>query len=339
MVQRVFAICVSILLLIPLSVLADCGVERWSVKTGTDPDAVLINLLLSTASTVSVMRSWPTPSPIPSNSRVSPYEINVWNLTATLRDYKAEGDSDYHLVLVDSSGNTMIAEIPSLACVGAQSPFLPGIQNARTQFDSKYTATTSFKTADIPVQIKGVGMFDFLHGQRGVAPNGIELHPVLEILFTAQILMNPGFEDGPISWIASSSKIIDSTNSQPAHSGNWKAWLNGYGKNRTDTLYQQVTIPSGVTSAKLSFWLRISTAETGTTKAADTLKLKIRNDQGVDLKTLATYSNLNAAGGYVEKTFDLSAYKGQTIQVYLLGSENRSKQTSFFVDDLALTTQ
>jgi hypothetical protein len=29
-------------------------------------------------------------------------------------------------------------------------------------------------------------MFDFLHGQTGVAPNGIELHPVLNIVF------NPG---------------------------------------------------------------------------------------------------------------------------------------------------
>jgi hypothetical protein len=28
-------------------------------------------------------------------------------------------------------------------------------------------------------QITGVAFFDFLHGQTGVAPNGIELHPVL----------------------------------------------------------------------------------------------------------------------------------------------------------------
>src|SRR5260370_1246977 len=44
----------------------------------------------------------------------------------------------------------------------------------------------SVKTANIPVQIKGVGFFDFLHGQTGVAPNGIELHPLLDIIF------NPG---------------------------------------------------------------------------------------------------------------------------------------------------
>jgi len=65
-------------------------------------------------------------------------------------------------------------------------PIFAGVQNARSKFDARFTATTSFQTANIPVQIKGVGMFDFLHGQTGVAPNGIELHPVLDIIF------NPG---------------------------------------------------------------------------------------------------------------------------------------------------
>src|SRR5205085_11521255 len=45
------------------------------------------------------------------------------------------------------------------------------------------TATTSFQTANIPVQIKGVGMFDFPHGQTGAASNQIELHPILDIIF------------------------------------------------------------------------------------------------------------------------------------------------------------
>jgi hypothetical protein len=30
--------------------------------------------------------------------------------------------------------------------------------------------------------IRGIGFFDFLHGQTGVAPNGIELHPVLRFV-------------------------------------------------------------------------------------------------------------------------------------------------------------
>jgi hypothetical protein len=37
--------------------------------------------------------------------------------------------------------------------------------------------------ADVPATLTGVGFFDFIHGQTGVAPNGFELHPVLSICF------------------------------------------------------------------------------------------------------------------------------------------------------------
>src|SRR5258707_956741 len=187
------------LLSLPAPILAQCGVERWSVKTGTDPDVGLINLSSSTANTIVTMRGWPAPSPIPANNRVSPYETTQWVLNATLTQYKLEGDSDYHLVLSDASGNTLIAEIPSPSCVGSGSPFGPGIQNARNQFDARFTATTSFQTANIPVQVTGVGMFDFLHGQTGVAPNGIEIHPVLNIVFNPSTTADFGVSASPTS--------------------------------------------------------------------------------------------------------------------------------------------
>src|SRR5260221_8866981 len=76
-----------------------CGVERWSVKTGTDADKNLINLTSSTPQTITTMRSWTAPSPIPANNRVSPYETTQWVLSATLTQYKLESDSDYHLIL------------------------------------------------------------------------------------------------------------------------------------------------------------------------------------------------------------------------------------------------
>ena len=167
----------------PYASSGSCGVERWSVKTGTDADAGSVNLSNPQGNTIVTLRSWTAPNPIPPNNRVSPYETTTWVLDATLVEYKLENDSDYHLVIKDASGNTMIAEIPDPACVGAGSPFTGAIQNARAQFDATYTATTSFQTANIPVQVTGVGMFDFIHGQTGVAPNGIELHPVLGIVF------------------------------------------------------------------------------------------------------------------------------------------------------------
>src|SRR5215472_9975510 len=157
MMQHVRRCCLLLtvtLLTISPALFAQCGVERWSVKTGTDPNAGLVNLNSTTNTTISSLRAVPAPSPIPSNSRVSPTETTQWVINATLTQYKLESDSDYHLVLSDSSGNTMIVEIPSPNCVGAGSPFGPGIQNARSEFDAKYTATSSFQTANIPVAVK-----------------------------------------------------------------------------------------------------------------------------------------------------------------------------------------
>jgi hypothetical protein len=162
----------------------NCGVERWSVKTGTDPDASAINFVTQ-PTTIATMRSWTPPSPIPPNNRVAPFETAVWTVNANLLEYKFEDDSDYHIVLQDEAGNTIIGEIPSPGCVGSGSPFAVSIANARMKFNAMFTASTSFQFANVPVQVTGVGMFDFLHGQTGVAPNGIELHPILDINFTS----------------------------------------------------------------------------------------------------------------------------------------------------------
>jgi len=99
---------------------------------------------------------------------------------------------------------------------------------------------------------------------------------------------------------------------------------------------QQLSIPATAASANLSFWRHIDTTETTSTTAYDTLKVQIRNSSGVVLATLATYSNLNAGAGYTQSSFDLSAYKGQTIQIYLVGTEDSSLKTSFVVDDFVL---
>ena len=157
----------------------------------------------------------------------------------------------------------------------------------------------------------------------------------------SQLLGNPGFENGstnPAPWTTTSG-VVDSSTSEPAHSGTWKAWMDGYGSAHTDSIVQTVTIPSGKTSATLTFWLHIDTAETTTTTAYDTLKVQIRNSSGTVLATLATYSNLNKNTGYAQQSFNLNAYIGQTIQVYLVGVEDASAQTSFVVDDFALNVQ
>jgi hypothetical protein len=160
-----------------------CGVERWQVKTGTDSDAGSVNLSSSTPNTIASLTALAKPSTIPPTSRIQPTETTLWSLNATLTEYKLEGDSDIHLVIVDENGDSMIAEIPDPNCVGSGSSFASGISNARSQFTSQFTPSSSFQTANVPVQITGIAMFDFLHGQTGVAPNGIEIHPVTNIVF------------------------------------------------------------------------------------------------------------------------------------------------------------
>ncbi|HKN84500.1 MAG TPA: S8 family peptidase [Pyrinomonadaceae bacterium] len=153
-----------------------------------------------------------------------------------------------------------------------------------------------------------------------------------------ELLLNRGFESGNVNWVATAGVINNSTQQTP-RTGSWYAWLDGYGTTHTDTLYQQIAVPSSATSVTLSFWLKITTAETTTTTAFDTLQVQIRNSSNTVLSTLATYSNLNKSTGYVLKTFDLTAFKGQTIRIYFLGTEDSSLQTSFVIDDTSCTTQ
>ncbi|HJP73389.1 MAG TPA: putative Ig domain-containing protein [Pseudonocardiaceae bacterium] len=167
----------------PNATTGSCGVERWSVKTGTDADAGKITLGSTTSTSISYLTSLSAPSTLPANNRVSPTETTVYRLQVTLVEYKLETDSDYHLVLSDGNGKTMIAEIPDPTCVGSGSPLASGITSSRNEFNAKYHPTSSFQTVNVPVTVTGVGFFDFLHGQTGVAPNGIELHAVQDIQF------------------------------------------------------------------------------------------------------------------------------------------------------------
>ncbi|MFK2919767.1 PKD domain-containing protein [Dyella koreensis] len=158
----------------------------------------------------------------------------------------------------------------------------------------------------------------------------------------SQLIVNPGFETGAATpWSMTSGVLCSNSgcSGETAHGGTWFAWLDGYGSAHTDTVSQQVAIPSGKTSATLTFYLHIDTAETTTTTAYDKLNVQVLNSSGTVLKTLATYSNLNKGTGYTQRSFDLSAYIGQTVTIKFTGTEDSSLQTSFVLDDVNLNVQ
>ncbi|MDP4171413.1 MAG: protease pro-enzyme activation domain-containing protein [Bacillota bacterium] len=150
-----------------------------------------------------------------------------------------------------------------------------------------------------------------------------------------ELITNGGFENGQSPWTESSTagyQLIDTTR---PHTGSNSAYLNGYNSG-TDIIYQTVTIPSTATTATLTFWTYVSTTET--THAYDYLYAQVRNTSGAALATLLTLNDGTAAG-WVQRTYSLLNYKGQTIQIAFKGTNDSVNPTDFFVDDVSLKVQ
>lgn len=146
-----------------------------------------------------------------------------------------------------------------------------------------------------------------------------------------QLVGNGGFESGSSPWTTTSG-VIDNSSSQAPHSGSYKAWLDGYGSTHTDSASQSITVPAGCSSYTLGFWLHVDSAETTTTTQYDKLTVQLGSS------TVATYSNLNEASGYQQRTFSVPGVAGQTVTLKFTGTEDASLQTSFVIDDVTLQT-
>jgi len=167
-----------------------CGTERWLVKTLSDPDRDCVSLKPVDA-TIEELTALPQPARRPSRGRVRPVECTVYRVTAHLAGWdslmRGEKDHDVHLVIFGLGDQRahMIAEIPDPSCSGACQSGLGG-QFAATRAallrEVQDPGSPIGRNPDSAlVVVTGVGFFDFLHHQTGVAPNGIELHPVLSI--------------------------------------------------------------------------------------------------------------------------------------------------------------
>jgi len=163
---------------------AECGVERWPVKTLSDQDAAKVDFTLGPSSVIK-LRSLAAPASLPPSSRIAPTELSVFIVTAEVVEMKLEDDRDIHLVIAEP-GNpsaTMIAEFPDAdECSGAiASAHAEEMRRARASLVAAFgqPSSSQFTKVTGTAILIGVGFFDFLHDQTGVAPNGIELHPVI----------------------------------------------------------------------------------------------------------------------------------------------------------------
>ena len=123
-------------------------------------------LLRPRKTTIHYLITRPSPSHLP-DQRL-PFERHVFTVLAPVVLVRPEDDSDLHLVL-QQGGNHMIAEAPSPSCDRHATP------RRRRQM----RVARSHVRLCARARVTGVAFFDFDHGQTGVAPNAIELHPIL----------------------------------------------------------------------------------------------------------------------------------------------------------------
>jgi hypothetical protein len=154
------------------------GCGGHSKKTLTDPGAASVDLA-PLANDVAALRVLDPSSSGPGHPRTAP-ELTTYRVTARLVYAKLEADHDIHLVIQDPTTlGTMIVEFPDPTC-----PVVVGTPHAAEIAAARQAVLQAIGTTYAPrlfgtAEITGVGFFDLVHGQYGVAPNGIELHPAL----------------------------------------------------------------------------------------------------------------------------------------------------------------
>ena len=162
------------------SYLAGCGFARWPVKDAIDRDAGQINHAPQNT-TIAALTALPAPKhPFERyDIRYAPIETTTYRITATLgRVSFSDEDGDYHLILTDEAGRTMIAEAPDPVCA-AGSALAPQMAETRGRIEARFRSVPI--NPHIPVVVTGVGFFDLIHDVEGQAPNAIELHPIVDI--------------------------------------------------------------------------------------------------------------------------------------------------------------
>lgn len=154
-----------------------CGVERWAVKTLSDDAASQVSLAEATPTTVAALNALPVRCSGLPDTRISPDEFRVYEVTGRVKEVRREADHDYHVVLEDpvAAGVTIVVEVVDPACSGAAaSPHRDVLARTRASFEG-------MSVQGRLLRVRGVAFYDFAHRQAGRSESCLELHPVVGV--------------------------------------------------------------------------------------------------------------------------------------------------------------
>lgn len=161
-----------------------CGVERWFVKTLADTDAGSVNPAAVTPISIRDLNALPSHCDGGPDRRAYPEEFRVFEVSGRVIYLAHEDDRDYHIALEDpdAPGSTVVTELADTMCAGAViSPHLATLRSVEGMFDTLLGGKAPSTLDGSVVRVRGVGFYDFNHGQRGRSANCIELHPIVSI--------------------------------------------------------------------------------------------------------------------------------------------------------------
>jgi hypothetical protein len=153
-----------------------CGVERWAVKTLTDADAARVDVSNVIPTTISALNAFAAHCSGLPDARTFAEEFRVYEVVGTVQLARNEDDRDLHFALADPADptRTIVVEMAEPACA-TTSPLFTTLSNVNMQFQSLGWLVGR------QVRVRGVGFYDFAHGQIGRSTSCLELHPLLSI--------------------------------------------------------------------------------------------------------------------------------------------------------------
>ena len=157
-----------------------------------------------------------------------------------------------------------------------------------------------------------------------------------------EVLYSDGFESG--GWTGTSVagsgaawSIVTSSSYPPiaAHGGTHWADFNSYtsaaGTQARFAHSAMIAIPSALASATLTFWVY---HDTGYPTAADQVQAEVSTNGSTWTSVGAAVNRYDGSTGWSQATVDLSAYRGQSVELGLLGTSEYGND--LYVDDVAI---
>jgi hypothetical protein len=152
---------------------------------------------------------------------------------------------------------------------------------------------------------------------------------------TPNAIPDPGFESGGFSYWQQCGNVNASITAARAHGGKYaqKSGSSAGEPTGDEGVCQAVVVPPGGT---LTFWVYQYATEPDTTYAYQ--EAQLFDASGTTVKQL--YRTANSTNGWVQQSYDLSAYAGQPLYLYfgVHGDGYAGAYVIQFVDDVSLTS-